>query len=110
MYSLNFALFFNCLRPYITACDATGNYAVNVVDLHAQRVVSRLQGRAVQVDPIKIGFCKRPWYQCLKLEYNEPLSHYAFSFNLRRYTTATPATSQQGAAGSTRLEALGLSS
>jgi hypothetical protein len=30
---------------------------------------------------------KRPWFQCLKLEYDEPLSISAFKFsNLRRYT------------------------
>jgi hypothetical protein len=30
--------------------------------------------------------CKRSWYQCLKYECDEPLSNFAFDFNLRRYT------------------------
>jgi hypothetical protein len=30
----------------------------------------------------------RDWFQCLKLECDEPLSHFAFKFNLRRYTMA----------------------
>jgi hypothetical protein len=39
---------------------------------------------AVQVDPIKPMF-KPPGTKLLKLKYDEPLSSFAFNFNLRRY-------------------------
>jgi hypothetical protein len=45
----------------------------------------RHHGRAVQVDPIKPKL-KPPGTKRLKLQYDEPLSKYAFKFNLRRYT------------------------
>ena len=42
-------------------------------------------GRAVQVDPIKPTL-KAPGTKLLKLQYDKPLSTFAFKFNLRRYT------------------------
>jgi len=42
------------------------------------------RGRAVQVDPIKPKL-KPPGTKRLKLTYGEPLSDFAFKFNLRRY-------------------------
>ena len=44
-------------------------------------------GRAVQVDPI-IPKLKLPGTKRLKLNWDEPLSNFAFKFNLRRHTTA----------------------
>ena len=41
-------------------------------------------GRAVQVDPIKPTL-KPPGTKRLKLEYDEPLSSFAFNFKLRHY-------------------------
>ncbi len=43
------------------------------------------QGKPVQVDPIKPTL-KAPGTKRLKLEYDEPLSNFAFKFNLRRYS------------------------
>jgi len=40
----------------------------------------------VQVDPIKATL-KAPGTQRLKLQYDEPLSNFAFKFNLRRYNS-----------------------
>jgi len=45
-------------------------------------------GEAVQVDPIKPKL-KPPGCQRLKLSYDEPLSKFAFKFNLRRFNTVT---------------------
>jgi hypothetical protein len=45
-------------------------------------------GRAVPVDPMKPTF-KAPGYTRLKLKHYKLLSSFAFSFNLRRYTSAT---------------------
>jgi len=42
------------------------------------------QGRAVQVKPMKPVW-KAPGSMLLKLRYDEPLSNFAFKFNLRRY-------------------------
>jgi hypothetical protein len=39
----------------------------------------------VQADSIKYRFESVPWFQRLKLEYDEPLSNVAFNFDLRRY-------------------------
>jgi lipoate-protein ligase A len=39
----------------------------------------------VQVDPIKPTL-KAPGTKRLKLKYDDPLSNFAFKFNLRRYT------------------------
>jgi hypothetical protein len=44
-----------------------------------------LPGRAVQVDPIQPTL-KSPGMKPLKLEYDKPLSSFAFKFNLRRYS------------------------
>jgi hypothetical protein len=44
--------------------------------------------RAVQVDPIKPTL-KAPGSKRLKLRYDEPLSKFAFNFNLRRYSAET---------------------
>jgi len=52
------------------------------------------QGRAVQVDHIKPK-SKLPGTKCLKLKCDEPLSCFAFNFNLRRYSKAA----SKGAAG-----------
>ena len=49
-------------------------------------------GRAVQVDPIKPTL-KAPGSGRLKLKCDEPLSNFAFKFNLRRYTQAAWAAS-----------------
>ena len=38
----------------------------------------------MQVDPIK-STLKAPGIKLLKLKYDEPLSNFAFKFNLRRY-------------------------
>jgi len=43
---------------------------------------------AVQVDPIKPTL-KAPGTKRLKLKHDEPLSNFAFKFNLRRYTKET---------------------
>jgi hypothetical protein len=60
---------------------------------------------AVQVDPIKPTL-KAPGDNPLTLKYDEPLSTFAFKFNLRRYTVAVtnpdvflPATNFAGAYG-----------
>ena len=50
------------------------------------RVTSAL-GRAVQVDPLK-PMLKAPGTYRLKLEYDKRLSDFAFSFNLRHYSSA----------------------
>jgi len=42
-------------------------------------------GMAVQVDPL-IPMLKAPGTKRLKLNYDEPLSNFAFEFNLRRYS------------------------
>ena len=65
----NFALNLHCLRPYIPACGAGGNYAVNVVDLRAQRVAARLHGHTCH---ITAGCCslnpfESAWVQLLKM-------------------------------------------
>ena len=45
----------------------------------------------------------RAWFQHLKLIYDDPLSNFAFKFNLRRYTVvefvATPAVAAELLAG-----------
>jgi hypothetical protein len=43
---------------------------------------------AVQVDSINTRFFKRLWFQRLKLQYDEPRSNFAFTFNLRRCAEA----------------------
>ena len=48
-------------------------------------------GEAVKVDPIKPTL-KAPGTNPLKLQYDEPLSNFAFKFNLHRYTTGGGAT------------------
>jgi hypothetical protein len=47
--------------------------------------VPQARGRAAQVDPIKPTL-KAPGTKRLKLKYDEPLSKFAFKFNLRRYS------------------------
>jgi len=47
---------------------------------------ARPHGRAVQVDLIKPTL-RAPGTKRLKLQYDGPLSSFAFKFNLRRYTT-----------------------
>jgi len=47
-------------------------------------VQRQLRGEAVQVDPIKPTL-KAPGTKRLKLKYDEPLSNFAFNFNLRHY-------------------------
>jgi len=47
----------------------------------------RGHGRAVQVDPVKPTL-KAPGTNLLTLKCDEPLSSFAFKFNLRRYTMA----------------------
>jgi len=42
-------------------------------------------GKAVQVDPIKPTL-EAPGIKLLNLKYDEPLSKFAFKFNLRRYS------------------------
>jgi hypothetical protein len=44
----------------------------------------------MQVDPVRPTL-KPPGIMLLKLIYNEPLSNFAFDFNLRRYTKAAKA-------------------
>ena len=44
-------------------------------------------GEAVQIDPIKHTL-KAPGLSVLILKYDEPLSNFAFNFNLRLYNTA----------------------
>ena len=39
-----------------------------------------------RLNPVEARF-ERDWFQCLKLTYDEPLSNFAFNFNLCRYTT-----------------------
>jgi hypothetical protein len=53
----------------------------------------------VQVDPIKPKL-KLPGSKHLKLKYDKPLSNFAFTFNLRRYSMAT----QVGRRGDERWE------
>jgi len=52
--------------------------------LSSERVTAALQGRAVQVDPIKPTL-KPPRYKRLKLKYDEPLLNFASNVNVRRY-------------------------
>jgi hypothetical protein len=52
----------------------------------ADPVGLRLRGRAVQVEPMKLRL-KAPGTERLKLKYDDPLSNFAFTFNLRRCTT-----------------------
>jgi len=40
---------------------------------------------------------QRLWFQCLKLQYDEQLSSFAFSFNLRRYNMVTRDRIERGA-------------
>jgi len=50
----------------------------------------QFHGRAVHVDPMKPTL-KAPGTRRLKVKHDEPLSTFAFSFNLRRCTTrSTP--------------------
>jgi len=76
-----------------------------------QRVIRRAQprpqrlGRAVQVDPIK-PMLKAPRIKRLKLIRDEPLSNFAFKFNLRRYDSGGEYNSADSAALHT-LEAAG---
>jgi hypothetical protein len=42
-------------------------------------------GRAVQVDPMKAKL-KAPGTKCLRLNYDAPLSSFAFKFSLRCYS------------------------
>ena len=44
----------------------------------------------MQIDPIKPALTA-PGTKRLKLKYDEPLSNFAFNFNLRRYIKATQA-------------------
>jgi hypothetical protein len=46
------------------------------------------RGRVVQVDPMKPTL-KAPGSMHLNLRYEEPLSNFAFKFNLRRYTAVS---------------------
>jgi len=55
------------------------------------RVLPR-SGQAVQVDPFK-PTVKAPGTKRLNLQYGEPLSNFAFKFNLHRYTPVTCACS-----------------
>ena len=48
-----------------------------------------LLGKAVQIKPMKPTL-KAPGTERLTLKYDEPLSNFAFKFNLRRYTWGTP--------------------
>ena len=59
------------------------------ISLLSDYLVDTIQGRAVQVDPIKPAL-KAPGIQRLKLTYDDPLSNIAFKFNLRRFTKAPP--------------------
>jgi HPt (histidine-containing phosphotransfer) domain-containing protein len=88
-----------------------GNVANYVKAVGALHMVPLL-GRAVQVDPMKPQL-KAPGTKRLKLNYDAPLSSFAFNFSLRHYTwsfrTATPSApscppcwrrrSRQGSAG-----------
>ena len=49
-----------------------------------------IHGRALQVDPMQPTL-KASGAQRLKLKYDEPLSNFAFTFNLRRCATAAAA-------------------
>ena len=51
-----------------------------------EREAAAAHGRAAQVDPIKPTL-KAPGIELLKLKFDEPLSNFAFKFNLRRYST-----------------------
>jgi len=53
-------------------------------------VVHGPRGRAVQVDPIKLVLKAPGTIKRSKLECEEPLSNFAFNFNLRRHTAALP--------------------
>jgi hypothetical protein len=54
-------------------------------DLTLASIAATVQGRAVQVDPMKLTL-KLPGTKRLKLEFDELLSSFAFKFNLRRYS------------------------
>ena len=54
-------------------------------------------GRAVQLDPIK-STLRAPVIKRLKLNYDEPLSNFAFNFNLRRYNLASCSLEERRAA------------
>jgi len=53
----------------------------------SELVKKNFPGRVVQVDPIK-PVSKPPGTKRLKLSYDDPLSNFAFKFNMRRYTPA----------------------
>jgi hypothetical protein len=55
-------------------------------------------GRAVQVNTIKPTF-KPPGTKRLKLQRDNPLSNFAFNFNLRLYSSAAASTSARSKAG-----------
>jgi hypothetical protein len=55
------------------------------LELGELREMMRTLGKAVQVDPIKPTL-KAPETKRLKLKYDEPLSNFAFNFNLRRFS------------------------
>jgi hypothetical protein len=59
------------------------------VDSTALLAVCLRLGRVVQVDPTEPKL-KAPGTKRLKLKYDGPLSNFAFKFNLRRYTSASP--------------------
>jgi len=56
------------------------------IPAHHHRGIQR-HGQAVQADPIKLKM-NPPGTERLKLKYDDPLSNFAFRFNLRRYNTA----------------------
>jgi hypothetical protein len=69
-----------------------GKHGKNAADTGAYGVALML-GRAVQVDSIKTRVESAPGVcnQRLKLKCDEPLSNFAFNFNVRRYSWATSA-------------------
>jgi len=56
---------------------------------------NRILGRAVQVDPIKTTL-KAPRTKRLKLKCDEPLSYFAFNFNLRCYSSENGRSNARG--------------
>jgi len=84
----NFAFNFN-LRRYIKAASSLVKVVMRRRTFFSSTwLLSRKAGRCrltVSKPELK---AQRLWFQRLKLQYDEPLSNFAFNFNLRRYSQA----------------------
>jgi hypothetical protein len=99
-----FAFKFNLRRYSLDKSElmaaATAALAADQSQYDTARPVGMKPGRQVQVEPIK-STLKNPGSKLLKVQYGEPLSKFAFNFNLRRYNSGTPTTSRPRSSAST---------